>query len=113
MAAHYYDKYFAKQGWYARLFAELLCSPWLDGDSLITVHTDQLHDEDDCRRRDTIQEQFKDLPNFRLEWRERYQHQLDHARNLDFAFADHPSWRLRFDKGIDFVRRRMKLMSML
>ena len=76
LAAHYYDKYFAKQGgWYARLFAELLSGPWIDEDSVITIHTDQLHDEVDSRRRDNIQEHFKDLPNFRLEWREPYQYQ--------------------------------------
>ena len=106
LSAHYFDKYFAKQAsWYARFFAHLLDGPWLDEDSLITVHTDELH-YDDWNRRVDIEQEFKDLPNFRLEWRDKgYQNpKLDHARSLDFTFADHPSLRLIFDKGIDFVQ---------
>jgi len=112
VTANYSDKYFEKQrGKYALLFAKLLSGPWLASDSVITVHTDQLReeymDDNDRRRRDIIEEQFKDYPNFRLQWHDYNQPhpKLVHGRRLDIAFTDHQSWRVKFEKGLDFVRR--------
>jgi hypothetical protein len=113
LSANYYDRYFEKQRWqYAHMFAQLLSGPWLDSDSLITIHTNQLREEfqdsNDLTRQNAIQEQLKSFPHFRLRWRNYNApgSKLEHARTLKITFADHSSHLVTFDKGLDFGRRR-------
>lgn len=113
LSADYYDRYFEKQkGEYGQLFAQLLNGPWLSKESLITIHTNQLREEfqdnHDVSRQNSIHQQLKDFPRFRLHWRDYNAPgtRLEHARILNITFADHSSCLVTFDKGLDFVRRR-------
>jgi ATP-dependent helicase YprA (DUF1998 family) len=113
VSADYYDRYFQKQrGQFALLFAQLLSGSWLDSESLITIHTNQLREEfQDNRnssRRDAIQKQLEGFPHFRLRWRDYGVPgpRLDHARELRIVFADQTSRLVTFEKGLDFVQCR-------
>jgi len=113
LSADYFDRYFEKQrGQYALMLAQLLHGPWLSEQSQITIHTNQLReefqDDHDLSRRDAIEQQLKDFPNFRLRWRNFNLPgpKLEHARTLKMTFSDHSSSLVTFDKGLDFVRRK-------
>jgi ATP-dependent helicase YprA (DUF1998 family) len=113
VSADYYDRYFEKQrGRYAEMFAGLLNGQWLNKESLITIHTNQLREEfldnHNLTRQNAILQQLMVYPHFRLCW-SNYNvpgAKLDHARTLKITFTDHSSHLVTFDKGLDFVRRR-------
>jgi len=114
--AEYTDRYFDNQDTgSAELLVGLLTGPWLVKDTTILVRTAETEEEhrfNDSSRRTRLKTALHSFPlslTFELDWRHyarrRYEPRLKHARELTLHVKGGDTFRVLFDRGLDFARR--------
>lgn len=109
----YSDRYLNQQNKPgAEILADLLQGMWLNNDSQVTIQIQQSkeeYDRRDTQRRVDIERFLSNLPGkVRVEMRpyhKRYQPPFPHRRELTIEFQSNLTYRILFDKGLDFLKK--------
>jgi ATP-dependent helicase YprA (DUF1998 family) len=107
----YCDRYLKRSG--AELLVSLLKGDWLDTNSHHVVQIQQFKEEynhQDTQRRLAIEQAMSDLTgHLKVEMRpypQRFRPPFPHRRELTIELRNHQTYRVLFDKGIDFLEKK-------
>jgi len=114
----YCDRYLNQQNHPgAEILASLLQGSWLSDDSHLTIQIQQSkeeYDHRDTQRRKNIERALSNLPGqIKVEIRpypKRHQPPFPHRRELTIWLENNATYRILFDKGLDFLRKDSNAM---